>query len=54
LSAPLKGMPPGLARVRKDIPPPGKVFKDTKGNSRQRSKEKLRQESKESFLRKSS
>lgn len=47
-------IPPGLARVRKEIPPPGKIFKSKKREQRQRAKEKLQQELKESLARKSS
>jgi hypothetical protein len=36
-------MPQGLARVRKAVPPPGKIFKTKKRDTRQRSKEDLRQ-----------
>ena len=42
-------MPPGLARVRKELPPPGKIFKSKKKDNRNRSKEKLRRELRESF-----
>lgn len=47
-------IPPGLARVRKEIPPPGKIFKSKKREQRKRAKEELRQELKESLPRKSS
>jgi hypothetical protein len=40
-------MPPGLARVRKPLPPPGRVFKSKKTDPRARAKEKLRRELKE-------
>jgi hypothetical protein len=40
----------GLARVRKELPPPGKIFKSKKKNNRQQSKEKLRRELLESLL----
>ena len=39
--------------MRKEIPPPGKVFKSKKTDSRKRSKEKLEQELKESVSHKS-
>jgi hypothetical protein len=39
-----KRMPPGLARVRKQLPPPGKIFKSKNKDNRQQSKEKLRRE----------
>ena len=39
-----KRIPPGLAKVRKELPPPAKIFKSKKDESRKRSKEKLRQE----------
>jgi hypothetical protein len=34
----------GLARVRKELPPPGKVFKSKAKDSRKRAKEKLQRE----------
>ena len=37
-----KRIPQGLARVRKAVPPPGKVFKNKKRDTRQRAKEDLR------------
>jgi hypothetical protein len=46
-----KTIPPGLARVRKEIPPPGKIFKDKSKKSRKRSREELREELKESLPR---
>jgi hypothetical protein len=52
--SPGKKVPPGLARVRKEIPPPGKIFKSKKSDQRKRSKEELRQELKKATLRKSS
>jgi hypothetical protein len=48
-----KKIPAGLARVRKEIPPPGKVFKSKRNDNRKRSKEKLEQELKESVSYKS-
>jgi len=48
-----KKIPPGLARIRKEIPPPGKVFKSKKSDQRKRSKKELRQELKETPPRKS-
>jgi len=39
-----KKIPVGLARVRKEIPPPGKIFKSKKNEARKRAKEKLRRE----------
>ena len=44
-----KRIPPGLALVRKEIPPPAKIFKSKKDDSRKRAKEKLQREMKESF-----
>jgi hypothetical protein len=44
-----KKIPQGLARVRKAIPPPAKVFKSKKSETRQRSKKDLRQQLKESL-----
>jgi hypothetical protein len=46
---PGKKIPPGLARVRKEIPPPGKIFQSKKSDHRKRSKEELRQELKETL-----
>ena len=40
----VKRVPPGLARVRKELPPPPKVFKSKKAASRKRMKEELRKE----------
>jgi hypothetical protein len=42
-----KRIPPGLAKVRKELPPPARIFKskkDERDESRKRSKEKLNQE----------
>jgi hypothetical protein len=41
--------PPGLARVRKELPLPGKIFKSKKKDDRQQSKQKLRRELRESL-----
>jgi len=41
-----KRVPIGLARVRKEIPPPGKIFKSKKTESRKRIREKLQREGK--------
>jgi hypothetical protein len=49
-----KRIPQGLARVRKELPPPGQIFKSKKKDSRKRSKTELRRELQESFLRKPS
>jgi hypothetical protein len=49
-----KRIPIGLAQVRKELPPPGKVFKSKKTDSRQRSKEDLRQKLKADLSRESS
>jgi hypothetical protein len=46
-------IPPGLARVRKELPPPGKIFASKKKDIRKRSKEELRRELQESLLGKS-
>ena len=43
-----KRVPQGLARVRKELPPPPKVFKSKKAASRRQLKEDLRKELKES------
>jgi len=47
LSPAAKKIPIGLARVRKELPPPGKVFKSKKSERRKRAKEALREELKE-------
>jgi hypothetical protein len=47
-------IPQGLAWVRKELPPPGQIFKSKKKDSRKRSKTELRRELQESFLRKPS
>ena len=39
-----KRIPPGLAKVRKELPPPGKIFKSKKDESRKRAKENLLRE----------
>jgi len=49
-----KRIPPGLALVRKEIPPPAKIFKSKKDDSRKRAKEKLQRELKQSLPNKSS
>jgi hypothetical protein len=43
-----KRIPPGLAKVRKELPPPARIFKSKKDESRKRSKERLHQEFKKS------
>jgi hypothetical protein len=50
----IKRIPPGLARVRKELPPPGQIFKSKKKDGRRQSKAELRRELQESFLRKPS
>jgi hypothetical protein len=47
-------VPLGLARVRKEIPPPGKVFESKKSDRRKQAKEDLRRELKETLPHKSS
>jgi hypothetical protein len=47
-----RSIPPGLARVRKELPPPGKIFKSKKKDSRKQSKAELRRELQEFSLRK--
>jgi len=47
-------IPQGLARVRKELPPPGQIFKSKKKDNRKQSKAELRRELQESFLRKPS
>ena len=49
-----KRIPQGLARVRKAVPPPGKVFKNKKRDTRQRAKEDLRRRLEETTPLKSS
>lgn len=53
MSPSAKKIPLGLARVRKELPPPGKVFKSKKDEQRKRAKDKLRRELKEFFTHKS-
>jgi hypothetical protein len=48
-----KRIPPALARVRKEIPRPGKIFESKMIITRKRAKEKLQQEWKKSIPRKS-
>jgi hypothetical protein len=43
-------VPQGLARVRKELPPPGQIFKSKKKENRKQSKEKLRRELQASHL----
>jgi hypothetical protein len=43
-----KRIPPGLAKVRKELPPPGKIFKSKKRESRKQAREKILEELKES------
>jgi hypothetical protein len=54
LNASPKRIPLGLARVRKALPRPGKVFESKKTDQRKRTKEKLRRELKEILPPKSS
>jgi hypothetical protein len=51
---PSKRIPPGLARVRKELPPPGKIIESKKTEQRQRAKERLLRELKENPPAKSS
>ena len=44
MSPAAKKIPIGLARVRKELPPPGKIFKSKRKDSRKRAKEKLQRE----------
>ena len=53
MTAAPKRIPPGLARVRKELPPPGKIFKSKRNISRKQAKEKLQKELKESVQHKS-
>jgi len=45
-----KRVPPGLARVRKELPPPAKVFRDKLRETRKHAKEALRRELKRTHL----
>jgi len=54
LNAPSKKIPVGLARVRKEIPPPGKIFKSKKNEARKLARERLRRELQETLTSKSS
>jgi hypothetical protein len=54
LSSSAKKIPLGLARVRKQLPPPGRIFKSKKTEQRKRSKERLRRELNETLPLKSS
>ena len=44
-------IPQGLARVRKELPPPVKILRNRKKDNRKNWKEKLRQELQESLQR---
>jgi hypothetical protein len=39
-----KKIPPGLARVRKELPPPGRIIEGKKSRQRKRAKDNLREE----------
>ncbi|MGH7887969.1 MAG: hypothetical protein ACREPG_08900 [Candidatus Binatia bacterium] len=54
MSPPSKKIPIGLARVRKELPPPGKIFKSKKKDRRKHAKDELRQEMKQAITRKPS
>jgi hypothetical protein len=43
----LKRIPVALARVRKELPPPGKIIRSKTTEGRQRAKERLRRELRE-------
>jgi len=43
LSAPRKKIPLGLARVRKQLPPPGRIIESKKTKQRKRAKDELRE-----------
>jgi len=45
----IKRIPLGLARVRKELPPPAKIFQTKKKDNRKQSKSELRQELQESL-----
>jgi hypothetical protein len=46
-----KKIPIGLARVRKELPPPSKIMKSKKKDQRKHVKDELRQELKETLKR---
>jgi hypothetical protein len=46
----VKKIPIGLARVRKELPPPGRIIKSKKTKRRKRAKDELREELKGSFI----
>jgi len=45
----IRRIPLGLARVRKDLPPPGPIFKSKKKDGRKQSQGELRRELQESL-----
>jgi hypothetical protein len=51
--SPSKKIPIGLARVRKELPPPTKIIKSRKKDQRKHVKDELRQELKATLERKS-
>jgi hypothetical protein len=53
LTATTKKIPAGLAKVRKAMPPPGKIFKSKHTDSRKRAREKLQRELEESLAHRS-
>ena len=44
MNAPRKKIPIGLARVRKELPPPGRIIESKKAKRRKRAKDELREE----------
>ena len=54
MSPPSKKIPIGLARLRKELPPPSKIIKSKKKDQRKHAKDELRQEMKETLARKPS
>jgi hypothetical protein len=44
LSSSVKKIPAGLARVRKELPPPGKIIQSKKRHRRKHAKEELQRE----------
>jgi len=40
----IRRIPQGLARVRKELPPPAKIFRSKKKDNRKQRKEKLRRD----------
>jgi len=54
LKSPSKKIPIGLVRGRKEIPPPGQIFKSEKNDTRKLASERFRRDLQETLLLKSS